>query len=468
MILRSVGRCRDILFDDPKGMTKPMQKNLLRLFAGLLCATIPTFVAGAQNKNPQGHWVTAWATAVHTPLPFPGLPPPPVFENQTVRMVIRATIGGTRLRIRLSNANGTSSLDIGAAHVAIIDHGAAISPQSDRLLKFSGQAAIEIPAGAPMLSDPVDLPVAAFQELAISLFLPRKTQSSTVHFWGQHDSYISEPSDFTAKTEIPDATVKTSWYYLADVEVWAPDQTAAIVALGDSITDGAGARQGEYGDWPDQLARRLAESHAAPMAVVNEGIGGNRILHDGAGINSLARLDRDVLGQPGVSTLIVLEGINDIGWPHMKIPAAKDTPAPKENPFAAEGVTADELIMGLQQMIDRAHQHGIRVVGATLTPYDGAGYFTPDGEAIRQAVNQWIRSSSGFDGVIDFDAAVRDPQYPTQFREAYHSGDHLHPNTAGYKAMADAIDLSMLKTVGIHQPQITSRQDSAAGGHHID
>ena len=422
-----------------------MRKTLLKLFAVLVCAAIASLAAGAESKNTAGHWVTAWSTAVHTPLPFPGLPPAPVLENQTLRMVVRPTIGGTRVRVRLSNAYGTAPLEIGAAHVALVDHGATISPQSDHLLKFGGQAAVSIPAGSPMLSDPVDLTVSPFAELAVSLFLPRKTQGSTMHAWGQHDSYISGPGDFTAKADISDASVNPSWYWLADVEVWSSDQSAAIVTLGDSITDGVGAKQGEYGDWPDQLAKRLAGDHGSTMAVVNEGIGGNRILHDGAGVSALARFDRDVLGQPGVAALIVLEGINDIGWPHIKLPQAKDAPPLKENPFAGQDVTADDLIVGLKQIIERAHGHGIRVFGATLTPYEGAMYFSPDGEAIRQAVNQWIRTGGAFDGVIDFDAAVRDPNHPSQFREGYHSGDHLHPSTAGYKAMANAIDLATLR-----------------------
>ena len=422
-----------------------MQRNVSRVLSIIVWTAIANLAAGAQNKNAQGHWVTAWSTAVHTPLPFPGLPPEPVLENQTLRMVVRPTIGGTRVRVRLSNAYGTEPLKIGAAHLALVDHAGTISPQSDHVLKFGGQAAVNIPAGSPMLSDPVDLTVSPFAELAVSLFLPQKAQPSTVHTWGQHDSYISGPGDFTAKPDIPDATVKTSWYWLADLEVWAPDQSAAIVTLGDSITDGVGAKQGEYGDWPDQLAKRLAGDHGSTMALANEGIGGNRILHDAAGVSALARFDRDVLGQPGVGALIVLEGINDIGWPHIKLPQAKDAPPPKENPFAGQDVTADDLIMGLKQIIERAHEHGIRVFGATLTPYEGAMYFSPDGEAIRQAVNQWIRTGGAFDGVIDFDAAVRDPNHPSQFREGYHAGDHLHPSTAGYKAMADAIDLAALR-----------------------
>jgi len=360
-------------------------------------------------------------------------------------MVIRPTIGGQRLRIRFSNEFGTTALKIGAAHVALSSKGAAIEPDSDHVLRFGGRPFVSIPPGAPVLSDPVDLKLAPFAELAVSIYLPEKTASSTVHFWAQHDTYISEPGDFTAKADIPNPTTKTSWYFLADLEVWASDQAGATVAFGDSITDGVGAKQGEYSDWPDLLADRLARAAGGPnLSIVNEGIGGNRILHDGAGVSALARLDRDVLAQPGVVNLIVLESINDIGWPHMK-PRLPNGTVLKDLPFTHEVVSAEDLIMGLKQIIDRAHQHGIRVFGATLTPYQGADYYSDDGEAERQAVNQWIHTSGAFDGVIDFDAAVRDPNHPAQFRDGYHSGDHLHPSMIGYKAMADAVDLAILR-----------------------
>jgi lysophospholipase L1-like esterase len=290
--------------------------------------------------------------------------------------------------------------------------------------------------------------VRPFTEMAVSVFLPEKTSASTVHFWAQHETYVSAPGDFTAKPDVPNATSKSSWYWLADVEVWAPDETATTVTFGDSITDGVGAKQGDYTDWPDVLANRLAGEPGSPtLAVDNEGIGGNRVLYDGAGVSALARLDRDVLAQPGVANLIVLEGINDIGWPHMK-PRLPNGEILKEPPFAHELISVQDLIMGLQQIIARSHEHGIRVFGATLTPYEGADYYSADGETTRQAVNQWIRTSGAFDGVFDFDAAVCDPNHLSQFREGYHSGDHLHPSAIGYKAMADAVDLSLLRSGG--------------------
>ena len=423
-----------------------MKRTTALLF--ILIGTALTLVSTAQSTIGSGHWVSAWSTAVHSPLPFPGLPPSPVFDNQTIRMVVRPSIGGERVRIRLSNAYGTNVLAIGAVHIAVTRQGASVAPESDRVLTFGGNARVRVPPGAPLVSDPVDLNVAPFTELAVSIYLPESTPASSVHFWAQHETYISGPGDLTAKGDIPNPTTKLSWYWLADVEVWAPDQTTAMVTLGDSITDGVGAKQGDYTDWPDMLARRLAAEQGAPrLAVTNEGIGGNRILHDAAGVSALARVDRDVLAQPGVTNLIVLEGINDIGWPHIKLPRSKDGTVPTENPFAGQAVTAQDLIVGLRQIIERAHQHGIRVFGATLTPYEGADYYSADGETTRQAVNEWIRNGGAFDAVFDFDAAVRDPSHPAQFRDGYHSGDHLHPSATGYKAMADAVDLSVLRRV---------------------
>jgi len=423
-----------------------LKMRIVRTAALIFATNVLTAVALAQNVNVQGHWVSAWSTAVQTPLAFPGMPPLAAFDNQTIRMVIRPTIGGQRLRIRFSNELGATPLAIGGAHIALVKENGSIIPGSDRSLTFAGESSVNIPAGAPMLSDPTELAVPAFAEVAVSIFLPKKSAPSTFHLLGQHATYISGPGNFAAAEDIQDAKVTKSWYWLAGLEFWTTDKSATVVAFGDSITDGFGAKEGEYGDWPNQLAKRLAGVKGLPiLAVDNEGIGGNRILYDGAGINALARLDRDVLSQPGVADLIILEGINDIGWPHMKpFPAKEGSPSPG-NPFAAQAVTASDLIQGMKQIIDRAHEHGIHVFGATMTPYKGADYFTEDGEVVRQAVNQWIRTGKAFDGVFDFDAAVRDPDHPAQFRDDMQSGDHLHPSSAGYKAMAASINLSSLR-----------------------
>jgi lysophospholipase L1-like esterase len=411
----------------------------------LALGTVVCLGSNAQNATDDGHWVSAWAASMQEAPKFPGLPPAPVLDNQTLRMVVRPAAGGQRVRVRLSNAFGTGALAIGSAHIAVTQEGSKIVPGTDHPLTFGGQASVKIPPGAPLVSDPVDLKVAPFTELSVSIYIPASATTSTQHFWAQHSSYIGGPGDVTAKAELPVQKTTQSWYWLAGVEVWAPRRVVTTVALGDSITDGAGAKQGDYADWPDVLAKRLAAEDDSPaMAVVNAGIGGNRILHDGAGVNVLARFDRDVLAQPGVDNLIILEGINDIGWPHMKLPG-RNGAAPRENPFAGQAVTSQDLIMGLQQIIARAHAHGIQVFGATLTPYEGAGYYSADGEAVRQAVNHWIRTSRAFDGVFDFDAAVRDPEHPARFLERYDSGDHLHPSAAGYKAMADAIDTPVLR-----------------------
>ena len=420
----------------------PTSKQRAVVLAVLFASTLTTLCRAQKNAE---HWVGSWSTAVQAPLHFPGAPELPSLENRTIRMTVRPTIGGDRVRLTFSNAFGTKPLTIAAAHIALGSDGSKIVADSDRALSFGGRTSVTIPPGAPILSDTVDMKVPAFAEVAVSIWVTNSTEP-TLHYLGQKPTYISAPGDFTGKTEISNATPSTSWYWLSDLEVLAPAQAVATVALGDSITDGAGSKAGDYNDWPDVLADRLAaEKNSSPMAVLNEGIGGNRVLHDAAGINALARFDRDVLGHPGVVNLIVMEGINDIGWPNIKPRVPKDGGARIPNPFADQKVTAEDIILGLKQIVDRAHQHGIRVFGATLTPYEGADYFTPNGEIVRGAVNNWIRTSGAFDGVFDFDAVVRDPANPHRFKAEYQMGDYLHPSVAGYKAMADSIDLSVLR-----------------------
>jgi lysophospholipase L1-like esterase len=439
--------------------TKSVDRTLAVLIVMVLVST-----ALAQTPKNEKHWVSAWSSAMHAHLAF--MPGPAVsgIENRTLRMIVRPTIAGERVRIRFSNACGNQPLLIGAAHIALASKDGRIIATSDRALTFSGKGSTSIPPGAPMLSDAVDLKFAAFAEIAVSIYLPANVGTVTFHLVGQQPTYLSDPGDFTATEQMPKATTNPSWFFLSGLEVYAPSQTMAILALGDSITDGVGAKQGDYNDWPDLLANRLAAQKGLPaMAVVNTGIGGNRVLHDGAGISTLARFDRDVLAQPGIAGIILLEGINDIGWPRMKPPSPRpgdsaQGAASMESPFAKELVSAQDIIAGYQQIIDRAHQHGIKVFIATMLPYEGADYYTEDGEAIRSAVNQWIRTSGAADAFFDFDKAVRDPSHPKRFRDGFHSGDNLHPSAIGYKAMADAVDLAVLRGIKLAKAVLTVKE----------
>lgn len=346
-------------------------------------------------------------------------------------MIAHTSISGRRVRIELSNAFGSTPLVIGAAHIALRDKDMAILWASDRALLFGGRPACSIPPGATEISDPIDLNVPAARDLAVSIYLPDTATTDSMHAVGLHTTYISKEGDSTAAPIFPVDTTTQSFYFLTNVDVLAPLDAAAIVTFGDSITDGAVSTPDTDRSWPSFLARRLAAAGGANIAVLNQGISGNRLLRDGAGVSALARFDRDVLAQPGAKWLMILEGINDIG---LGLRAG----APE-----SDAVTADDLIGAQKQLIERAHEHGLKVIGGTLTPFEGAAYYSESGETVRETVNQWIRSSGAFDAVVDFDAATRDPEHPKQFRPGFNNGDHLHPNDAGYQAMADAIDLSI-------------------------
>lgn len=374
------------------------------------------------------HWVSTWATSPQQFRTF-GRATRPTFHDQTIRMIAHTTIAGSRVRIELSNAFGPAAINIGAAHIALRDKDSAIVPASDRALMFSGHPSVSIPDGAVELSDPVNLNLPAESDVAVSLYIPEETNADTMHNVGLHTTYVAR-GDATSQTAMTD-TVSQSYYWLTNIDIAAAPNAAAIVAFGDSITDGATSTPDTDRSWPSYLARRLAASRGPRIAVLNEGISGNQILRDGAGVNALARFDRDVLAQPGVKWMTILEGINDIG---IRVRAG----AP-----ASDAVTADDLIAGLKQMIERAHEHGIKVIGCTLTPFEGAAYYSEAGEQVREQVNEWIRSGKAFDAVVDFDAITRDPAHPKQIRPDFNIRDHLHPNDAGYKAMADAIDLSL-------------------------
>ena len=422
-----------------------MKKRLTELLMLLFACFVLCAVSSAQGNGKDGHWVSVWGASEYAPIKFGPFPQESALVDKTIRMVVRTSIGGNRLRIRLSNAFGTSALAVGAAHVALTGEGSKILPGSDHVLTFGGRPNVDIPAGAPAISDPIDLAVKPLAEISVSIYLPASTAVTEWHRGAQHDSYIAGPGDLTSKPELPDSEVKAAWYFLASVEMWEPETTTSIVAFGDSITEGSNNPKSPYSDYPDLLANRLSGAQAkAPMAVINEGIGGNRILHDAAGTSALTRFDRDVLSHPGVSNLIVLLGINDIGFPRIRMSELK-IPNVGANPFATQKVSAEEMIWGLQQIIARGHEHGMRVFGATMMPFEGTNSYDAEGDVIRQAVNKWIRTASAFDHVFDYDELVRDPEHLSRLRAEYDSGDHIHPNPAGYKAMADSIPVSVLK-----------------------
>ncbi|MGA7236551.1 MAG: SGNH/GDSL hydrolase family protein [Bryobacteraceae bacterium] len=396
------------------------------------------FLSSLACAAAQEHWVATWATAqlmARLPAPAPAanamqppVTPPPGsrFNNQTVRMIARASIGGRRVRIKLQNAFGNAPVMIGAAHIAVRANDSAIVPGSDRALSFDGAPGCMIGPGVVLLSDPVDFTFAPLADLAVSLYIPGETGPPTNHATALHTTFI-QSGDATSAEAMPDAAHTQAYYWLAGIDVVAPPAAAAIVTFGDSITDGARSSNESNHSWPALLAARLAADKAtANIGVANMGIGGNRVLRDVSGVSALGRFDRDVLSQSGVKWVMLLEGINDIGH---------GTTAP------AEAVTAENLIGSYKQLIERAHTQGVLTIGCTLTPYEGANYYREDFEKVREDVNAWIRTPGNFDAFVDFEAAVRDPADPKKFRAEFDPGDHLHPNDKGYEAMANAIDL---------------------------
>jgi lysophospholipase L1-like esterase len=365
------------------------------------------------------------------------MPATPAFHDLTIRQILRVSAGGEAIRLRLSNAFGTGPLAIGRARVAILGPDGKEQPNSSRWITFDGQSSAIIPQGAPFVSDAVALNVPAFARLAVSLYLPGDTGPCTCHTTGLEPIELSAPGNHSAA---PFAPVSTAHYraFLMGVELDDPAGAGTIVAFGDSITDGVGSTAGADRRWPDLLAERLK----GRWGVANAGISGNRVLNDGFGINALARLDRDALALPGVKAIILLEGVNDLGIAF----ARPNSPLAKAmHQSAKDRIDADRIIAGYRQIVTRAHARGIKVYGATILPYKGATYWSPEGEAARQEINAFIRSKGAFDGVIDFDAATRDPADPQRMREGFHAGDHLHGSDAGYQAMANAIPLDLFE-----------------------
>lgn len=404
--------------------------------ASLLAALAsPMAAAGGADGS---KWVTSWHAS---PQPvwqkdfLLSTQIPELLDRQTVREMVRISSGGRRIRIALSNRYGKSPLVFGEVHVAQAGAGSTILEGSDRLLRFGGQPSVTVPPGATVVSDPVDLEVRPLSRLAVSSYFPQPTVPETFHWGEQQIGYIAA-GNATSAPHLNAQGLLKGRVFVASVLVEAAPETRTVVAFGDSITDGNGSTPDRDRRWPDFLAERLA---GAGVAVANAGISGARLLAGGMGENALARFGHDVLGQPGVSTVVLLMGINDIGWPGGPF-------APHERP-----VTADELIAGFRQLIAQARIRNVRIVGATLLPFEGAlrgtpleGHYSTDKEKLRQTVNQWIRSAGEFDAVADFDALMRDPDHPARLRPSFDSGDHLHPGDAGYKAMADLLDMTLL------------------------
>jgi len=388
-------------------------------------------LARAASASAETSWVGVWEAP-------PALPTGPTVRMETIRQAVRLSLGGQALRIRLSNELGTNAVAISSVHLALPGKSlGSIDPATDHVLTFGGHESLVMQPGMPMLSDPLALKTESLQEVVVSLFVTRATGPAATHPLAMATSFTSDAgSAGITQPTLEQVSQSTERLFLSEIEVLRPD-AHTVVAMGDSITDGYGSTPDQNHRWPDYLAERLAKEHR-PIAVVNAGISGNRILHDQPeaefGPSALSRLDRDVLSVPGAKTMILLESINDIG-------------IPKSSALPEQAVTAVDIIAGMQQIITRSKAHGMRVIGGTLTPFAGAtypGYYDAEGEAKRQAVNRWIRTAHAFDAVVDFDAALRDPNRPEQLLAAFDCGDHLHPNDAGYQKMAEIVNLDSL------------------------
>ena len=433
------------VFSTPQDRSR-REATCLRLRFVALTAALDVAVAltafaaskGPNKRQPVAEtWVGTWATGPAGPASAPKQ-----YSNQTLRLIVHTSVGGNAVRIKISNTFGSDPLVIGAAHIALRAQGASIVPGTDHALTFSGKSSFAIPAGGLIVSDPVSLQTPPLSDLALSIYLPSASAASTTHLLALQTSYAaSGTGDFTGAVNLPGATTSTSWDFLTGVDVAEQAPGGTIVALGDSITDGANSTIDTNQRWPSILAARLqGDKSLRQLGVIDEGIIGNRILHPTEstfgnlfGPAALARFDRDVLSQAGVKYVIVLLGINDIGHPGGSAPDS-------------ERVSADEIIAGHLQLIARAHEKGLKIYGCTLLPFENTtlkNFYSPDKEKLRQAVNEWMRISGAYDAVIDFDKVVRDPDHPSRFLPVYDGGDHLHPSDAGQRAMANAIDLGL-------------------------
>lgn len=433
--------------NDPQTPTRRNPSATALIAAAPVLAVLTAFclmasgrLAGAATPAWPQRWIATWTAspqAYHTG-PEGAMPQ---LAGRTIRERMRVTVGGDALRVRISNEFGTTPLAIGGATIGTPTGPASVAPGSLKTLTFSGRKSIVVPPGAPVLSDPVKMGVPPGSDVSISIYLPQTRHLPiTLHMLGLRTAAISPPGDFTARLRLPEAASTTASVFVTALMVPRTPGQDAIVALGDSITDGNNSTVDALRNWPDDFARRLAAAGLErKIAIVNEAISGNQLRHDFAGVGALARFDRDVLSIPGARYVILLEGINDLGFPGANMLGHLLAPL-------SAMPSAQDIIGAYRQLIARAHAHGLKIIGATLTPWEGTdlpGYYTALKEPVREAINRWIRSSGEFDGVIDFDAALRDPSDPHRLLPRYASRDHLHPSDAGYQAMADAVSLSL-------------------------
>jgi lysophospholipase L1-like esterase len=403
-------------------MKKRVVLSLTTLLALLLL--LASFVPG-QTAAEADHWVATWGAAMQQASGTG-------YENQTLRMFVRASLGGRSVRVRLSNAFGSKPLTLGPVHLALHAKDSGIVADSDRELRFGGEPSVTIAPGASSVSDAVSMEVAPLADLAISIYAPVASVAPTRHSMALRTGYIAAGNQTVAAT-LTNATTMQAWCWISGVEVMAPANAATIVAFGASSVDGATSTVDANRSWPSVLAERLqADAAGKSFGVVNMGISGNKVLGDSpfAGTSALARLDRDALDVPGARWLMLFEGTNDIG-------------ATRQNP---RSMTLDDLTGGYKQIVERAHKRGIKVIGCTLNPFEGMSYYSEQTDSLRNAVNNWIRTSGIFDAVADFEAATRDPENPKQILPRFNNGDHLHPNDAGYKAMAESINLTVFQS----------------------
>lgn len=406
---------------------------LIAIFVVLIAAP-----ALAQGNDKEPGWVASWAASQQIPEPQNALPPDDL-RDATVRQIFHLSVGGSELRVHLSNAFGTASLHFSSVHIArpVSTASSSIVTGTDKALTFAGESGVTVPPGAEFVSDPIAYPVSALSDLAVTFHLDQPPAQETGHPGSRATSYVLH-GDFVGAADLNEPTKVDHWYQVSEIDVMAGPGAGTIGVLGDSTTDGHGATTNGNDRWTDVLAAKLqALPGAREIGVANEGIGGNHLLTDGLGPNVLSRFDRDALAPAGVRWLIVFEGVNDLGG------LARNG----EVPAAEHGALVQRVLAAYQQIVARAHAHGIRVFGATIMPYAGSNYYHPGplSEADRQAVNQWIRAAGHFDAVIDFDGVVRDPQHPDHLLPVFDCGDHLHPSPAGYRAMGDAIPLSLFE-----------------------